>query len=396
MDVAQFRFSDGDATAREDGSDGLAYEYILRDGLPYLCTLPQVQHPSRNTTEAVQPSEEEQTKEHVRATSRGWELLQEMNGKPCLFYTTGWWSYSFCYNNQIRQFHSLPAGMNGAPIWPPTEDPTTPTYVLGKYDQPKDAMPRSGNEAQDDDVVELQRRAETTYLIQRLDGGTPCDLTGQNRKIEVQFHCNPQSTDRIGWIKETATCSYLMVIYTPRLCNDVAFLPPKETGAQSITCYEVLGPNDVNDWEAKKLTRGSQQTIDEASNPRVMVGAVEVGGMKQIGRDGKNVERGRVVMTAEEKAEIVAVQKDGKIEGLSKSELKKMDLDPEEFEKFRKEMQDWAGKRDWKIERLDDVDGHIQLRGVVAGSSGKDEDDSDRKQQESTDESNDDTFHEEI
>ena len=188
-------------------------------------------------------------------------------------------------------------------------------------------------------LLNCRGEAETTYLIQRLDGGTPCDLTGKTGRSRFSSTAMLRAPIRIGWIKETATCSYLMVIYTPRLCNDVASYLQRKPALNSITCYEVLGPNDVKRLEAKKLTRGSQQTIDEASNPRVMVGAVEVGGMKQIGRDGKNIERGRVVMTAEEKAEIVAVQKDGKIEGLSKSELKKMDLDPEEFEKFRKEMQ---------------------------------------------------------
>jgi protein OS-9 len=68
------------------------------------------------------------------------------------------------------------------------------------------------------------------------------------------------------------------------------------------------------------------------------------------------------------------MQKNGQISSLSAVELKKLDLSPEDVESFRKELQKLAGTKDWKIERLDDVNGHIQLRGVVAT---EDDDDAD-------------------
>jgi hypothetical protein len=36
---------------------------------------------------------------------------------------------------------------------------------------------------------------------------------------ERQFHCSTQSTDRIALIRETAICTYVMLIHTPRLCS---------------------------------------------------------------------------------------------------------------------------------------------------------------------------------
>ena len=351
-------------------------------------------HQSNETVE--QPSQEAIEKELVRATSRGWELLQDMHGKPCLFYTTGWWSYSFCYNGQVKQFHSLPAGANGAPIWPPTEDPTTPTYVLGKFDEKKVSQTISADDKTEEDPVRLQTQAETTYLVQQLDGGTACDLTGQDRKVEVQFHCNPQTTDRIGWIKETATCAYLMVVYTPRLCNDVAFLPPKATTAHAITCHEVLTTEEIEEWEQSKKQSTQPATIEQSTKPRISVGEIEIGGMKHVGRDGKRLERGRVVMTAEEKAEVIAVQKNGQLQGLSKADLKKMDLNPEIVEEFRQEMKKIAGKKDWKIERLDDVDGQISLRGTVATDQKDKEEEATDKKSSDTDESVDGSYHEEL
>ena len=401
-DIAQFRSGENDPTVINDHErDDVAYEYVIKAGRPYLCSLPQMTHHTRNET-IEQPSQESIEKELERATSRGWELLQEMHGKPCLFYTTGWWSYSFCYNGQVKQFHSLPAGVNGAPIWPPTEDPTTPTYVLGKFNEKKVSQTISAGDKTEDDAVRLQTHAETTHLVQQLDGGTECDLTGQDRKVEVQFHCNPQTTDRIGWIKETATCAYLMVIYTPRLCNDVAFLPPKATSAHAITCHEVLTTEEIEDWEQSKSQRTEQSTIEQSTKPRITVGEIEIGGMLHVGRDGKRIERGRVVMTAEEKAEVIAVQKNGQLQGLSKADLKKMDLNPEIVEEFRQEMKKIAGKKDWKIERLDDADGQIQLRGTVATDQ-KDSTDQKTTEEEKTDEKSsttdedvDGSYHEEL
>jgi protein OS-9 len=33
---------------------------------------------------------------------------------------------------------------------------------------------------------ELVQRGESRYLVQKLEGGTKCDLTGKDRKVEVQ------------------------------------------------------------------------------------------------------------------------------------------------------------------------------------------------------------------
>ena len=263
-------------------------------------------------------------------------------------------------------------------MWPPQEDPNTPSYVLGKFERRK-------KEVLNTDLAELQTKAETSYLVQKLEGGTTCDLTGAARKIEVQFHCNPQLTDRIGWIKETATCAYIMVVYTPRLCNDVAFLPPKETRAHPITCQEILTDDEIPEWAARKKEESYVKMIDQGQTQAssIMIGDIEVGAMKYIGKDGKKLEPGRIVLTQEEKAQIVASQKDGQISSLSKSDLEKLDIDPEDIDTFRKKLQELAGKKDWKIERLDDYNGQVQLRGIVQtdddepeeAKTGKDESD---------------------
>lgn len=371
--LARFHVQDNTAT-KNDGDEGDEYEYtpMTLYGASYICAIPKVEESPKNTTE-TKKAEQPET-DLATAADRGWQLLQDMEGKPCLYFSTGWWSYSFCYNGAVTQFHALAPGVNGARLWPPIEDPNTPSYVLGKY-EPKAVDPKATSEdaSPKQQTGELQTKAETSYLVQRLSEGTACDLTGKPRKIEVQFHCHPQSTDRIGWIKETATCAYMMVIYTPRLCNDVAFLPPKATHVHRITCQEVLRPNQVAEWEARKSEEATRKMIGqgEADKPRVMVGNIEVGGQKLVGGEGKKIERGRVVLTAEERAEIVIMQKDGQIQGLTKAELEKLDLNPEAIATFQKELQKLAGKKDWKIERIDEPNGQVQLRGIVGSNEGK-------------------------
>jgi len=321
-----------------------------------------VKRSTNNQTEE-KATESEVQKELARAADKGRELLSGMQGSQCLFYSTGWWTYSFCYNQQVRQFHALSPGQTGGRVWPPQEDPTTPAFVLGKVDGTTKDPAAPDQQSQNSVSTELQTKSETSYLVQKLEGGTSCDLTGKNRKIEIEFHCNPQLTDRIGWIKETSTCSYLMIVYTPRLCSDVAFLPPKESKAHSITCQQILTEDQVLEWKA--LRKEEAKLVEQGAEPPLVVGGVQVGAMT-YSKDGKKLERGRIVLTQDERAETIAMQKDGKVSAISKADLKKLELDPADIEKFRKELEKLAGSKDWKIERLDDVDGQIQLRGVVS------------------------------
>ena len=90
---------------------------------------------------------------------------------------------------------------------------------------------------------------EQRYLVQKMGGGTWCELIKKNRRIEVQFQCDPSGGDRVAWIKETSTCSYLMVIHTPKLCNDMAFVPVKRVGegegVHEIMCYKVGNREEI-------------------------------------------------------------------------------------------------------------------------------------------------------
>lgn len=157
---------------------------MLLHGKRYLCNIPIVKPVEKNeTTTTTSPDEER--KELMRATDRGWELLKGLQGN-CIYYLSGWWSYSFCYNAEIKQFHQLPPG-KGVPIYPPVEDPNVQSYLLGTYEPHRDSSRGASDDPKrDGDVARLETKGETRYLVQKLAGGTICDLTGRERRIEVQ------------------------------------------------------------------------------------------------------------------------------------------------------------------------------------------------------------------
>jgi protein OS-9 len=191
-------------------------------GQRYLCSIPIIPEAEpQNATASAEEAKAEEEKELMRATDRGWELLEGMNG-DCIYYLSGWWSYSFCYKNEVKQFHQLPPS-RGVPIYPPVEDTTVKSFILGRYGE-KEKKGKQGKQAQktlgkeegtkenvDDEgnirpvldgkyesmgleVAKLETKGSSRYMVQRLSGGTECDLTGRERKIEVQVrfrhpHC---------------------------------------------------------------------------------------------------------------------------------------------------------------------------------------------------------------
>ncbi|KAJ5156564.1 hypothetical protein N7492_009367 [Penicillium capsulatum] len=352
------------ATRGHDEPNGLGYTYeeMILDDRRLLCQIPRVAKDDLNTTSS-QPNKADEQKELARATDRGLELLREMEGK-CMYYFSGWWSYSFCYQKQVKQFHALPAG-RGIPHYPPVEDTNTHAFILGRFpDDPTTGTKENGERKPTGktEMAELHTKGG-----RHLRGGTKCDLTGRDRRVEVQFHCHPQSTDQIGWIKELTTCSYLMVIYTPRLCDDVAFLPPQQEEVHNIECREVLLPEEIPEWEAVKewyLAHQLTHAAAAAQSDVQVVGGIEVGGRKLVGGEGKQIEKGRVASAGEERVEVVARRENGEVKRMPRQTLKKYDLDPEKVEDMKQRLEEIAGDKDWTLEVVE-TNGVVKFQGVV-------------------------------
>jgi protein OS-9 len=196
------------------GEDALeqTYEAVVLRGQRYLCSIPVIPEDTpQNSTTTAEEAKAEEEKELARATDRGWELLEGMRGN-CIYYISGWWSYSFCYKEDVKQFHQLPPRL-GVPAYPPVEDTSVHSYVLGRFPTEEkatkdDSRKTLGNEqgtkaAFDDEgnmrdesgkgleIPRLESKGSSRYMVQHLSGGTECDLTGRPRKIDVQVGFQP-------------------------------------------------------------------------------------------------------------------------------------------------------------------------------------------------------------
>jgi len=369
---------------------------MVQDQQSFLCTIPYVA-PS-TTANTTANAEQDQQQELMRASDHGRELLEGMQSH-CIYYNAGYWVYSFCYNNGISQFHPLPPG-RGGPIFPPIEDKSVSSFVLGRFgnsrSQNRNREELDGGQGQHEHEagqenlggkdVQLQTRGQTNFLVQTLGGGTTCDLTGKERRIEVQFHCNPTSHDRINMIKETASCVYLMVIDTPRLCNDVAFLPPKVEKPNLITCEEILDEDEVPAWTARKvaqarredLVRQEQEDDEKQSKKPIFIGGVELGAQKFVGGSPERTIRPGKIITnrhpmgevqgdgTQEKYVATLAKSDGKYTtSMSEGEMKKHGLKggKEAVEKWIRDMQGIAGEEPWKLDVVDTPGGR-EFRGI--------------------------------
>ncbi|KAJ7740695.1 hypothetical protein DFH07DRAFT_838798 [Mycena maculata] len=223
-------------------SDEYALEHLKMGPDEYLCLIPKPLEP---------PPPEEEPDDSI-TPAHSWSLLLPLTG-TCLYHRQAWFTYSYCHNEEIRQFRELiqarplPTGAHR-----PEEDPDWESYTLGRAP----ATPEPGADltvAQQDALaanLELARSAGSRYLVQRWGDGTICDKTGKPRETEIQFHCSMATTDTIAFVKEAKTCSYVLVVHTPRLCGEPGFMSSKDAGDQaSIACREVVAgePSDQSD-----------------------------------------------------------------------------------------------------------------------------------------------------
>ncbi|KAL9130010.1 MAG: hypothetical protein Q9217_001694 [Psora testacea] len=390
------RYEHSDTTSR--------YERMILNSTPYLCSLPNPPPlETKNTTASTRAAEEEAA-ELARATDRGYDLLEPMSNS-CLYFISGWWSYQFCYAHSVKQFHQLPPGKN-VPVVPPVEDPTTPSYILGRFGEKRVNRHRlpaggvggaldGGLSAEEGEgegsttTIQAKGSASSRYLSQKLSGGTTCDLTGAPRRVEIQFHCHPQSADRIGWIKEVSTCSYLMVVYTPRLCNDVAFLPERQERAEEIVCREVVKEEEVARWKNRKSQEGEKLLIGQVANTvtggatgKAMVGDIEVGAMKTVGGDkgwleppalgrhghGLNFGKdGTILPKGQTIAHQHTKEEGGAVHRVSDKEMKDLGVDVKSANAVIKELQELAMGKGWRLEVFH-TEGRVEMRAIVEES----------------------------
>ena len=394
-----------------------SYEVMNMPPHRYLCAIPVIEPPPAPNKTATELAKAELARELARASAHGWDLINQLDGK-CLYYMSGWWSYRFCYGQDVVQFHAIPSSVKSGP---PMRDISTAEYVLGRIPDPHVASRHSrrsqNNQQQQRGIngqepradagagvtapappnTDLQVKGDQRYLVQKMGDGTICDLTGRERTIEIQYHCSPESTqDRIGWIKEVTTCSYLMLVNTPRLCVDVAFQPPKEERANIISCRTIVSEAGQADWHARKTLEAQAAMVGrakEAAEAPTVIGGVVVGGRQLLGKgeDGKeapklsppknfrsdtNFGAAGIEKLVEIIASATGKDEGGEVNIMSEEQLQELDLSPEVIENFRREIQKLAGDRGWQLKMVEFPGNNRELVGVIEDG---DEDDLDEK-----------------
>ncbi|GKT46585.1 protein OS-9 [Colletotrichum spaethianum] len=151
------------------------YEIMNMNPSKYLCSIPILEPQTPENHTATELAKQEEARELAKASAHGWELLNELDGN-CLYFMSGWWSYSFCYNRDVVQFHALPTVPNGQP---PVRDPHTTQYVLGRVQKSPSQHQQTQNEEQQQQQTksgdppantDLQIKGDQRYLVQRMEG----------------------------------------------------------------------------------------------------------------------------------------------------------------------------------------------------------------------------------
>ncbi|KAI9094031.1 hypothetical protein DFS34DRAFT_251213 [Phlyctochytrium arcticum] len=178
-------------------------EIIQYQGHDYICRLP-----------------DEPKAQVVTETAK--DVSEVMTGfHHCLLYMTGYWTYEFCPQSHVRQYHVQPPPRDPNAVAPP-KPIVQHDYVIGLHDE---TAPSSAAE-----VVEYKSGGSRKgFLRMKWSQGTACELNGEPREVAIEFRCSRSAlSDHIAEIRETSTCKYLMTVHTPRLCGHPLFDPNSE------------------------------------------------------------------------------------------------------------------------------------------------------------------------
>ncbi|ETW08605.1 hypothetical protein H310_01149 [Aphanomyces invadans] len=167
---------------------------------------------------------------------------------PCIRRTEGWWSYEFCLDDRVSQFHRE---QNGE---------TTAEFSLGVHaPDTSPALLKNHNHLTTEFLDDTYDKPQPT-VVQVYEGGTPCGEVERTRSTRVLLFCpnlNKQAPYIIS-IQESATCSYLLKVAVPSLCEHPHFANEErlrlESLSQTIHCVPSLEITPPSDAQAKAVS----------------------------------------------------------------------------------------------------------------------------------------------
>ncbi|XP_065052144.1 endoplasmic reticulum lectin 1-like isoform X2 [Rhopilema esculentum] len=218
-----------------------------KDKESYRCFLPKIGKSNGNDKE----------------TSRGpkaEDLLSgilTLKGTKCSYRLEPYWTYEVCHGLHVRQFHEEKV--------PGQEKPKVQEYFLGKVitEDPGEAATddKKANEKQETESVKIPKKEIdgrlTPYFNFTMDNGTPCDIKhNKPRRVDILYICHATANNEVFSVKETTTCEYEVIILTPELCHNPAYLM-KDNPVNGIHCLPLEGapsrPSRIADSKENSL-----------------------------------------------------------------------------------------------------------------------------------------------
>lgn len=180
-----------------------------KNGKNYLCYLPKVEKPKTGKLSAQQNTSNMIMESEKRVRVKTPDELLEILRDRCLIRQEGWWSYEFCYQQKLRQFHL-------------EDEKIVQEFILGFYDE--EATENYHKTHSDISTLKDPRSKDASqrYHAHQFTNGTLCDLTNEPRQTEVRFVCS-EPRAMISSITELATCKYALTVHAPMLCKHPLF-----------------------------------------------------------------------------------------------------------------------------------------------------------------------------
>lgn len=214
------------------------------DNERYQCILPKVDHDGKNFDS-----------ERSEGASPETLLSEVLNGetKKCSYRLEPFWTYELCHGEKVSQYHEEKDAEDGVKR---TE------YLLGKLSKKevKDLLDKPQTSKDGKSSVPFRKidNKATPYYSVVMDNGSLCELNNKPRKTTVLYICHPTSSNEIMSIKEVTTCEYEVIVLTPTLCSNPAYLI-KATPTHNIDCHALSGspryPVSLERHEKDEITR---------------------------------------------------------------------------------------------------------------------------------------------
>ncbi|UZJ52243.1 hypothetical protein CBS101457_001563 [Exobasidium rhododendri] len=271
-------------------SKGYSKPYLHRSS-PSTLHLCSISPPKKESVTTLHLNESNLQAHRSRIVQNALHLLSPLKD-TCLFHTLEWFTYSLCYGEAIKQFRALPGTSGG--LLTPVMDNTQDSYVLGRWNEgievtksiaQQDEKSKEEPSNRGTELMELVHfsslegtdsdrersegegglQSQTTvegkgrYISQIWTDGTRCIINNELRSAEVQFHCSKASAiDRIVLIKEVTTCNYVVVVETPKTCQEPA-LAQVEEEIREIRCQPIVSDEELKRRSAlaKEIAEGA-------------------------------------------------------------------------------------------------------------------------------------------